>query len=147
MRWILEQRDGFGRRFLWLWHVQPSGQVKTKASPPVAAVAEPPALSAPPEERKSKEAEQQQKTLRCTKARELCGSFNRKRLTLHSEFSERLRIDEAVKASKELADAKFEFEVGPLILWCFPWLPADPGNWQTARWSAFQQEGCETQIG
>jgi len=56
-------------------------QVKTKASPPVAAVAEPPALSAPPEEEKSKEAEQQQK------------------------------IDEAVKAAKDLADAKFEFEV------------------------------------
>ena len=38
-----------------------------KGFPPVAAVAEPPALSAPPEEEKAKEAEQQQKTLRCTK--------------------------------------------------------------------------------
>jgi len=102
---------------LW-WHLQPSGQVKTKASPPVAAVAEPPALSAPPEEEKSKEAEQQQKTLRCTKGFwRVCVEASKESVGLFTpEFSER-RIDEAVKAAKDLADAKFEFEVGSLNSW------------------------------
>lgn len=141
---ILEQREGFGRRFLLLWHLQPSGQVKTKASPPVAAVAEPPALSAPPEEEKSKEAEQQQKTLRCTKSsRRVVWELQRKAF----DSSARLRIDEAVKAAKELADAKFEFEVGSLnsltlfLAYQLSLVATEP------RSSAFQQEGCEMRIG